>query len=98
MRKNFFKLSNKVIMSTDNKAKETYFTKVDSASTFQKLFYDEETLYGISATDIEVDIGDGLRFTDAILMTYSVEENDDKDRFIDVIISDLLGTFVSEWY
>lgn len=97
MRNDFFKLSNKVIISTDNKAKETYFTKVDSASTFQKLFYDEEILYGISATDIEVDIDDGL-FTDAILMTYSVEENDDKDRFLDVIISDLLGTFVSEWY
>ena len=98
MRNKFLKLSNKVITSTDNKGKAMYFTKVDSASTFQKLFYDEEASYGVSVTDIEVDMGCGASFTDAILMTYSAETEDGSDMFLDVIISDLLGTFVSEWY
>ena len=98
MRNKFLKLSNKVITSTDNKGKAMYFTKVDSASTFQKLFYDEEASYGVSVTDIEVDMGSGASFTDAILMTYSAETEDGSDMFLDVIISNLLGTFVSEWY
>lgn len=98
MRNKFLKLSSNVIASTDNKGKTMYFSKVDSASTFQKLFHDEEASYGVSVTDIEVDMGNGATFTDAILMTHSAETKDGSDMFLDVIISDLLGKFVSEWY
>lgn len=98
MRNKFLKLSSNVIASTDNKGKTMYFSKVDSASTFQKLFHDEEASYGVSVTDIEVDMGNGATFTDAILMTHSAETEDGSDMFLDVIISDLLGKFVSEWY
>ena len=98
MRNKFSKLSSNVIASTDNKGKTMYFSKVDSASTFQKLFHDEEASYGVSVTDIEVDMGNGATFTDAILMTHSAETEDGSDMFLDVIISDLLGKFVSEWY
>lgn len=98
MRNKFLRLSNRVITSTDNKGKAMYFTKVDSAATFQKLFHDEEASYGVSVTDIEVDMGSGETFTDAILMTHSAETEYGSDMFLDVIISDLLGTFVSEWY
>lgn len=97
MGKEYLKLSNSVIMSTDNKGKAMYFAKADSAATFQKLFHDEETSYGVSVKDIEVDMKNG-RFTDAILMTYIEETDSGSDMFFDVIISDLLGTFVSEWY
>ncbi|MBD9082036.1 MAG: hypothetical protein EGR48_00460 [Lachnospiraceae bacterium] len=98
MRNKFLKLSSNVIASTDNKGKTMYFSKVDSASTFQKLFHDEEASYGVSVTDIEVDMGNGATFTDAILMTHSAKTEDGSDMFLDVIISDLLGKFVSEWY
>ena len=98
MRNKFSKLSSNVIASTDNKGKTMYFSKVDSASTFQKLFHDEEASYGVSVTDIEVDMGNGATFTDAILMTHSAETEDGSDMFLDVIISDLLGKIVSEWY
>lgn len=98
MRNKYLKLGNCVIMSTDNKGKAMYFTKVDSAATFQKLFHDEEASYGVSVKDIEVDMGNGATFTDAILMTYIAEEENGSNMFLDVIISDLLGTFVSEWY
>ena len=98
MRNKFLKLSSNVIASTGNKGKTMYFSKVDSASTFQKLFHDEEASYGVSVTDIEVDMGNGATFTDAILMTHSAETEDGSDMFLDVIISDLLGKFVSEWY
>lgn len=94
----YLKLSNSVITSTDNKGTAMYFTKVDSASTFQKLFYDEEASYGVSVTDIEVEMGNDSTYTDAILMTHIAETEDGSDMFLDVIISDLLGTFVSEWY
>ena len=98
MRNRFLKLSSNVIASMDNKGKAMYFAKVDSAATFQKLFHDEETSYGVSVKDIEVDMGNGSSFTDAILTTYIAEKEDGSNMFLDVIISDLLGTFVSEWY
>lgn len=98
MRNKFLILSNRVITSTDNKGKAMYFTKVDSAATFQKLFHDEEASYGVSVKDIEVEMVNGSTYSDAILMTHSAETEDGSDMFLDVIISDLLGTFVSEWY
>lgn len=98
MRNKFLILSNRVITSTDNKGKAMYFTKVDSAASLQKLFHEEEASYGVSVTDIEVEMVNGSTYTDAILMTHSAETEDGSDMFLDVIISDLLGTFVSEWY
>ena len=98
MRNKYLKLSNRVITSTDNKGKAMYFTKVDSAATFQKLFHDEEASYCVSVTDIEVDMGNGATFTDAILMTHSAEREEGSDMFLDFIISNFLGTIVSEWY
>lgn len=98
MRNKFLTLSNRVITSTDNKGKAMYFTKVDSAASLQKLFHEEEASYCVSVTDIEVEMVNGSTYTDAILMTHSAETEDGSDMFLDVIISDLLGTFVSEWY
>lgn len=98
MRNKFLILSNRVITSTDNKGKAMYFTKVDSAASLQKLFHEEEASYCVSVTDIEVEMGNGVSFTNAILTTYIAEEEDGSNMFLDVIISDLLGTFVSEWY
>lgn len=98
MRNKFLILSNRVITSTDNKGKAMYFTKVDSAASLQKLFHEEEASYCVSVTDIEVEMVNGSIYTDAILMTHSAETEDGSDMFLDVIISDLLGTFVSEWY
>lgn len=98
MRNKFLILSNRVITSTDNKGKAMYFTKVDSAASLQKLFNEEEASYCVSVTDIEVEMVNGSTYTDAILMTHSAETEDGSDMFLDVIISDLLGTFVSEWY
>ena len=98
MRNKFLILSNRVITSTDNKGKAMYFTKVDSAASLQKLFHEEEASYCVSVTDIEVEMVNGSTYTDAILMTHSAETEDGSDMFWDVIISDLLGTFVSEWY
>lgn len=98
MRNKFLILSNRVITSTDNKGKAMYFTKVDSAASLQKLFHEEEASYGVSVTDIEVEMVNGSTYSDAILMTHSAETEDGSDMFLDVIISDLLGTFVSEWY
>lgn len=98
MRNKFLILSSRVITSTDNKGKAMYFTKVDSAASLQKLFHEEEASYCVSVTDIEVEMVNGSTYTDAILMTHSAETEDGSDMFLDVIISDLLGTFVSEWY
>lgn len=86
----FQKVNSRVIRSGDN-----YLAKVDSAETFSSIFVDEETTYGVSVRDAQIQTGDST-YTPAMAFTYSVE--DGSVRFIDVVACPLLGTFVSDWY
>lgn len=97
MRK-YEKLSDSVIKRTD---KELYFTRVDSAESINKMLYDEEQEYGVTAENIEIDINktSDANYTNGILLGFCIEPNgNDKCSYFDVIISDVLGTFISDWY
>ena len=86
----FQKVNSRVIRSGDN-----YLAKVDSAENFSSVFVDEETTYGVSVRDAQIQTGDST-YTPAMAFTYSME--DGSVRFIDVVVCQLLGTFVSDWY
>lgn len=45
----FQKVNSRVIRSGDN-----YLAKVDSAETFSSIFVDEETTYGVSVRDAQI--------------------------------------------
>lgn len=83
----FQKVNSRVIRSGDN-----YLAKVDSAETFSSIFVDEETTYGVSVRDAQIQTGDST-YTPAMAFTYYGSV-----RFIDVVVCPLLGTFVSDWY
>lgn len=88
----FQKVNSRVICSGDN-----YLAKVDSAETFSSIFVDEETTYGFSVRDAKIQTGDST-YTPAMAFTYSMEGADGGMHFVDIVISELLGTFVSDWY
>lgn len=74
-----------------------YLAKADSAETLRNIFANEETRYEISVSDVKIQTADGT-YTPAMLFTYSMEHEDGRTYFVDVVISQLLGTFVSDWY
>ncbi len=95
MKKEFIQLSNKVIRSAD---KNQYFAKVESKADFQKTFFKEEAQYEISARDVEIELRkENNSYTEAILLSFCKQE-DASFLFVDVLISDLIGTFISDWY
>ena len=95
MEANFIQLSDDILLSSDG----IYLTKVDSAKKLSSKICDEYEEYGISFGDVTVDAGNcGGRISDAVRMEISVEDEDGYYDFIDIVVSDLLGTFVSEWF
>lgn len=95
MEANFIQLSDDILLSSDG----IYLTKVDSAKKLKSKILDECEEYGISFGDVTIsaeNVGGGI--LDAIRMEISVEDEDGDYDFLDVVVSDLLGTFVSEWY
>ena len=95
MKYKFEQLSNKVIKSADGKQ---FFSKAESAVDFQKTFFGDEEQYEISGQVAEIELKNHKgAFTDAIILTFC-KEDDESTSFVDVLISDLLGTFISDWY
>lgn len=86
------KINSRVIRCEDE-----YLSKADSAETFQNIFANEETKYEISVSDIKIQTATGT-YTPAMLFTYCMEDEDSVTHFVDVVVSQLLGTFVSDWY
>ena len=86
----FQKVNSRVIRSCDK-----YLAKVDSAETFSSIFAEDETTYAVSVRDAQIQTGDST-YTPAMAFTYSME--DGSVHFIDVVVCQLLGTFVSDWY
>lgn len=97
MEREYKKLSNKVIVSKDNKDNDLYFAKAEGAAPFNNLFYDEDSLYAVSAKDIEIVTGESS-YTEAVVLTYCKDDEAGNTHFIDVIVCCMLGTFISDWY
>jgi hypothetical protein len=81
-----------------------FFRKADSSKTFESKFLDEERQYEISFKDITIELETIGHFTDAVLITYSRDNNKPEDKdlpitsFIDMLVCTHLGTFISDWY
>lgn len=86
------KINSRVIRSENE-----YLAKADSAETLRNIFTNVETRYEISVSDVKIQTREGF-YTPAMLFEYSMEDADGGMHFVDVVISQLLGTFVSDWY
>ena len=93
MEANYIQASNNVIISNDGK----YLTKVDSSNTLNRKLYEDEVEYGVSFGDVSIKLQKDSCYTDAMLMEFS-KDTDDGAIFIDIVISDTIGTFISDWY
>ena len=94
MEANYVQLSNDVLLSRDGR----YLVRVDSAQSLNKKLYDDYTEYGVSFGNVLIKLKQDAHFTDAILMEFSRETEDGNCYFIDIVISDVLGMFISDWY
>lgn len=74
-----------------------YLAKADSAETLRSIFTNEETRYEVLVSDVKIQTATGT-YTPAMLFTYCMEDVDGGTHFVDVAVSQLLGTFVSDWY
>lgn len=95
MEANFIQLSDDILLSSGG----IYLTKVDSAKKLKSKILDEYEEYGISFGDVTIsakNVCGGI--SDAIQMEISVEDEDGCYDFLDIVVSDSLGTFVSEWF
>lgn len=99
MEREYVQVSNDVVTSKDE-----YFARVISAESLKRKFFDEESVYGISSRDIVIRLMKENYITQGILVTLSREneecdtEESPETSFIDIIISDAIGTFISDWY
>jgi len=82
----------------ENCAKHIFLTKADGTRNFEKKFYDEEATFSIAIRDIEIDMESNGHFVEAVLMTFYDDSDETKTKFLDMIISTHIGTFISDWY
>ena len=94
MGREFKQVSGDVVVSNTNK----YLTRVASSNTLFRKLYDDEAQYGISFKDVEISLIEEGHFTNGILITFSKDVDDMKDSFIELLVSDVIGTFISDWY
>ena len=94
MEREFKQVSGDVVVSNTNK----YLTRVDSSNTLFRKLYDDELQYGVSFKDVEISLIEEGHFTNGILIIFSKDVDDMKDTFIELLISDVIGNFISDWY
>lgn len=75
----------------------SYLTRVVSAESIDSYLHDEETEYFVTSRNIEINLVKQEHFTPAILITYTHEDDKGNASYLEMIISNLLGTFISEW-
>ena len=88
----YVKINSRVI-----RGERDFLAKADSAETLQNIFSNEEMKYEVSVSDSKIQTDVGV-YTPAMIFTYCMEDADDGTHFVDVVVSQLLGTFVSDWY
>lgn len=91
-------LSEDVISSPQN----ILYSRVASAKALERKLFDEDAEYRMTFKDIEIEMKKAGHFTTGILVMFVRENHESEEMvsesFIDLVISDILGTFISEWY
>lgn len=101
MERKFKEVSDDVIFVEES---NQYFARVVSAEALHRKLYNDEVEYGTVFHDITIDLREAGHFTDGILITLSRDDENDKSEkirdafYIDIIQSDTLGMFISDWY
>lgn len=89
------------VLIMDSKSCSHYFSRVASAEGFNRKLYDEEAEYQVSFSNIGVEMMKDEYSADAVLITFCREDKESVEKkccFVDVIMSNVLGMFISDWY
>lgn len=98
MEKRYKQLSEDVISSPE----DFLYSRVASAKVLERKLFDEDAEYRMTFQDIEIEMKKAGHFTTGVLVVFIRENHESEDKasesYIDLIISDILGTFISDWY
>lgn len=79
-----------------------HFVRIDSKRNLTCTLVGEETQYCVSAADLQIELKQEGHVTDAVMLSFTRENEElpglPQTSFMDMLLCNLLGTFVSEWY
>lgn len=96
MPKRYERLSLDVIFDREN---NRYFSHVSSARALERKIFADDTEYSVSFADatVETCVNQQIRISEAILISLCLEKDGDT-KYIEIISSDLMGLFISDWF
>ena len=91
-----------VLSSSVIKNDNLLFTRVSSAQCIERKLYEQDASYELDVENIDIQMKDN-KSTSGIKFTFGFEkcnesENSPSMYYVDLLISDVLGTFISDWY
>ena len=91
-----------VLSSSVIKNDNLLFTRVSSAQCIERKLYEQDASYELDVENIDIQMKDN-KSTSGIRFTFGFEkcnesENSSSMYYVDLLISDVLGTFISDWY
>lgn len=87
---------NVVIESSHPEGKDRYFSRITSKPDIDRMFEDDERKYGILTSDVFIELQNG-NLTPAIIISF--ESGDDTNcHYFDLLISEIAGFYISDWY
>lgn len=73
-----------------------YLTRITSSASILRKIIPDDKRYSLTTTDVEIQLLNG-DVTDGTLITIC-NEAEEEYYYLDILISDVIGSFVSDWY
>lgn len=91
-----------VLSSSVIKNDNLLFTRVSSAQCIERKLYEKDASYELDVENIDIQMKDNT-FTSGIKFTFGYENRDESENspsmsYVDLLVSDVLGTFISDSY
>lgn len=74
-----------------------YLTRITSSASILRKIIPDEKRYSLTTTDVEIQLLNG-NVIDGTLITTCNEAEEERYYYMDILISDVIGSFVSDWY
>ena len=74
-----------------------YLTRITSSASILRKIIPDDKRYSLTTTDVEIQLLNG-DVTDGTLIAICNEAEEERYYYLDILISDVIGSFVSDWY
>lgn len=74
-----------------------YLTRITSSASILRKIIPDDKRYSLTTTDVEIQLLNG-NVIGGTLITICSEAEEERYYYMDILISDVIGSFVSDWY